>query len=272
MKKVLCALVLVLAFVGAASAEVIGLLARLNVAPEGLKATVENKQDESKYIRTTVLIGDKNLSFKFYDSMPAMLMALNAGEIDSMFMPECVGEYVLNANPKTDARGFQLSRFWLGLSLGFSENNTALRDKFNAAIAEMTADGKLGLLVKEYISGPEANNPKPAKIEKYDDAETIRVAVTGDLPPIDYIDPDGTPAGYNTAILAELGRRLHMNIQMVQVDSASRAAALTSGRVDCVFWFETLTGTNLNLDVPEGIIITMPYFGWNKQLFIGLGK
>ena len=53
---------------------------------------------------------------------------------------------------------------------------------------------------------------------------------------MDYVAADGTPAGFNTAILAEIGRRLQVNIKLVQVDSATRALALSSGMVDVVFW------------------------------------
>ena len=56
------------------------------------------------------------------------------------------------------------------------------------------------------------------------------------LPPMDYVSEDGTPAGFNTAILAELGKRMNKNFELVQVDSLGWAPALTSGKVDLVFW------------------------------------
>ena len=263
-------------FAGVASAEVVGMLSKLNISLEGMHSRTNS--DSNEFVRTLVHIDNNNLSIKhpdstkFYDSMTAMLMALNAGEIDSIYLPECVGEYVLNANPNTELKGLLIGNYWLVLSLGFSEKNSALRDKFSAAIDAMTTDGKLALLEKEYISGPKANHTQTVTIDKYDDAETLRVAVTGDLPPVDYIAPDGTPAGYNTAVLAEIGRRLHVNIEPVQVDAGARAAALTSGRVDCVFWFADAEGMNAKYDLPEGIILTTPYFYWNKQLLIGLKK
>ena len=62
------------------------------------------------------------------------------------------------------------------------------------------------------------------------------MAVTGCLPPMDYVAPDGTVAGFNTAILAEIGRRIGKNIKYSQVDSGGRALALSTGSVDVVFW------------------------------------
>lgn len=68
------------------------------------------------------------------------------------------------------------------------------------------------------------------------DNATVKVAITGSHPPMDYVAADGTPAGFNTAILSEIGKRIGKNIELVQVDSVGRAAALASGTVDVVFW------------------------------------
>ena len=132
-------------------------------------------------------------------------------------------------------------------------------------------------------------------------ADTVKVAVTGALAPMDYVAADGSPAGFNTAVLAEISNRIGKNIELVVVDSAGRAAALASGAVDAVFWTRTnseaqeatvrteeerkakraeldaaMTGEEVallnelseridpsayaNADMPEGTIITEPYF------------
>ena len=65
------------------------------------------------------------------------------------------------------------------------------------------------------------------------------------VPPIDSVAADGTPAGFNTAILAELGKRMNVNFELVQVDSLGRAAALASGQVDLVFWTNGADGRDL---------------------------
>ena len=126
-----------------------------------------------------------------------------------------------------------------------------------------------GLTCKS-VSTPEPDTLKPVEFAKFDGAETITVAVTGDMPPIDYIAADGTPAGYNTALLAEIGKRLQVNISLVDIDTAARAAALKSKRVDVVFWFQSNVNPSMpNLDVPEGVILSDPYYTWNEQYFIG---
>ncbi len=271
MKKVLCAMLLVAMFAGMASAEKIGVLSRLDIPAEIFQpgVTVETLK---KYVRTTIHTSNTAPSFQSYDSMVAMIMALNAGEIDSITLPECVAEYVLRVNPHAEARAFMILNGWENLVMGLKEGNEPLRDKLSAAINDMVKDGTLSLLIRYYVQGPEAREPMPVEFEKYDDAETLTVAVTGDFPPIDFVDEGGAAAGYNTAMLAELGRRLHLNIKLLYTNAASRAAALMSGKADVVFWFKMLTGQDEQFDIPEGIITTAPYYGWNKMIDIGLEK
>ena len=90
----------------------------------------------------------------------------------------------------------------------------------------------------------------------------IRIGVTGDLPPLDYISADGTPSGFNTAILAEISTRLKKNFVLVSIDGGARSVALTSGQVDVVFWVvvPTYDDVALDIDKPEGMILTDPYF------------
>ena len=114
------------------------------------------------------------------------------------------------------------------------EGNTALRDEINKALDDMENEGVLAALEAMILAAGEA--PVPVEIEKIEGADTIRVGVTGDLPPFDYISESGVPAGYNTAILAEIGKRIGKNIELVHIDAGSRALALSSGMVDVVFW------------------------------------
>ena len=48
-----------------------------------------------------------------------------------------------------------------------------------------------------------------------------------------------TPAGFSTAVLAEIGRRMHRNIQLIVSTNLSRSLELTSGNADVAFWTRT---------------------------------
>ena len=183
--------------------------------------------------------------------------------------PDFVGEYMLRTNPALTLRGFMILRKPIAFAFGFLEEKSELRDRFSKAVEDMETEGKIGLLERDYITGPSAQNPPAVKFEHFDDAQTITAAVTGDQPPLDYVEADGEPAGFNTAVLAEIGRRLHLNIKTVTVETGARAAALKSGRVDVVFWIEIFEGYDVQPDVPEGIITSTPYYGFSKAVLIG---
>ena len=186
----------------------------------------------------------------YYDSLDALVMALTSGEIYSIgSLPQTTARYLSAQNPsiapafefdwkkaRTDG-GFALTALNLlgdGFSFMMREDQSALRDDFNKVIAEMEKDGSLDALVFEYVL--KTDNLKPIELEQKPGRATITVAVTGSLPPFDYVAADGTFAGFNTAFLAEVGKRLDRNIKLVQVSSVGRATALASGTVDAVFW------------------------------------
>ena len=133
----------------------------------------------------------------------------------------------------------------------------------------MAKDKTLLFLKAQYIMDAD-ENPEPVKFEKFPDAETVKIAVTGDMPPLDYVAADGTPAGFNTAMLAEIARRLKINIELVNINTGARASALASGRADGVFLFrfEKTSGMK-NYDVTAGLTLTEPYYAENVLVYIG---
>ena len=212
---------------------------------------------------------------KYYDSLMTMMLALEKGEIDYLGLPRDVGRYVLENNTDLALKGISwyTTRIADSMNFAFLEKNAELVKKFNEAIAAMTKDGTLAILEKAYINNYGLNERPAVKFEKFGDAETITVALTGDQPPIDYVDAGGTPAGFNVAVLAEIGRRLHVNIRTIQVETGARLAALTSGRADAAFWFRENLGAGKHqyilMERPKGIIISDPYYAWNEYYIIG---
>ena len=204
---------------------------------------------------------------KFYDTLTSMQMALNSREINQMVLPDFTADYVMKAsNEYTPA--LVLHSKGTGLAFGFRADSEELRGKFNEALRSLRDDWTLSVLEGIYIASQRVDDPEPVKFAEIDDAPTIRVAVTGDLPPIDLIAADGTPAGFNTAVLAEIGARINRNIQIVNIEAGARNAALASGRVDVVFWYEIDKSSRVQSDVPDGIILSEPYYEWDKFIHL----
>ena len=194
-----------------------------------------------------------NLEVVYFDTLDAMLMALKAGEIAAMDVSETTAQYLTHSDPNlvqvasygdgADGDTFAdiVRRGLLSndFAFMFMEKNAALRDEFDAALASFTEE-KMEKLVQAHITAAiNGDEISPIQMPVIEGAETIKVAVTGSLPPMDYVAADGTPAGFNTALLAEISSRMGKNIELVVVDSVGRAAALASGNVDAVFWTRT---------------------------------
>ncbi|MBE5789523.1 MAG: amino acid ABC transporter substrate-binding protein [Clostridiales bacterium] len=189
----------------------------------------------------------------YYDTLNAMLMGLQAGEVNAIKVPYYTGKYLCSANDNlmmreeyhpekaTEITDWALNWISDGYSFMTKEENTALRDAFDAQITAMKEDGTLQNLIDEYIiKASEGGEPVAIAFEKFE-GDPIRIAVTGSLPPMDYVAADGTFAGFNTAVLSEIGKRLQKSIELVQVDSVGRALALSEGTVDVVFWTRGIT-------------------------------
>ncbi|MBR5336877.1 MAG: transporter substrate-binding domain-containing protein [Lachnospiraceae bacterium] len=210
--------------------------------------------------------GDPNIEVIYYDTLDSMIMALEAGEIDMLRIYYSTARYLTSKNDKLAVNGkYDIVREkFLGVDIGdiapkdmfayilstglasndfafmMMEDNTALRDEFDKAILDMKKDGTYSKLVEEQINDVmNGGEIKPVTMPVLNSTRTIKVAVTGSLPPMDYVAADGTPAGFNTAMLAEISKRIRANIELVVVDSIGRAAALSSGTVDAVFWTRT---------------------------------
>ena len=268
MKKILCViLALILMSPPAMGSVRVGFLAKLNITQDEFQSIVLSERKKNGW-QLMSLNHDKGESFYYYDSLVDMLMALSAGRIDEAVLPKIVGEYVLNSNSNmTIASVTQVKPMALVFGFNGTDNGSKIHADFNKALSDMKSDGTLDKLLDKYLSDPGMNTPEAIEFDEFK-GKAIRVAVTGDLPPIDYVATDGKPAGFNTAVLAELGRRLRRNIELIDIDSGARTASLMSGRVDVVFWYEIVKDLDRQPDVPKGILLSEPYYDWNIFLYI----
>ena len=192
-----------------------------------------------------------NVEVVYYDNLNSMVMGLKSGDIMMMWLYQTVAEYLSAQDDAFKAQRFnedkerndfaeflaEESVYGFDFSFLMRDDENELCDEFNEAIDAMEKDGTLDALEEKQIDAVIAGEDiEPVEIEEIEGADTITVAVTGDLPPLDYISDAGEPAGYNTAVLAEISKRIGKNIKLVQVDAGARATALATGSVDAVFW------------------------------------
>ena len=231
----------------------IGRLSKLNITEDQLNDVLKDIMTNS--------ICDR---YVFYDSITDMIMALNIGDIAVLETDQNTVRYIVSRNDQIVDRPPYMNPNNLVFCMLLREEDTELRDQISACIAGMTEDGTIEALQQTYIEDVIAGE-EPGAIEPqaFPGARTIRVAVTGDRPPMDYIPAGGQPIGFNTAMITEVAKRLNMNVELVNVTCQARGIALATDLCDIVFWmevgdFENWEGADLE-DQPENTIVTEPY-------------
>ena len=211
-------------------------------------------------------------TYKYFDRMSEMQLALESEKIDILSTYQSVADYMLQNSSDKEILPTNKN---LSDSFCFAlrKGDNKLKNDLNKAIKEMSADGTLSRLSKEYIIEIKNGYEPPAvKIATIEGADTIKVAVTGDLPPFDMISADGTPTGFSTAVLSEVSKRIGKNIELISIDSGARATILTSKGADVVFWVAVPKDSTLipsDIDQPSEIDVTDPYYHDN---IVHIGK
>ena len=261
MKRVL-ALALVLVFVpsvcfGAKDEALLGRLTKLGVDEDTLNISIaEVYFAKSPFTR-----------YKFFDTLNSMVAALGSGRLSAFQVDKYTADYLVSRTEGYSEfvpDGVPMYNFKFSMLL--REKDSELCGRISSAIKDMKADGTLETLKRKYIDDCIAGtDPISVKPEHFDGAGILRVALTGDRPPMDYISAAGEPIGFNTALVSEIARRLKMNAEFVSVDTGARAASLASNVCDAVFWseagdFNNWEGADTE-DMPEHAIITESYLG-----------
>lgn len=231
----------------------IGRLSKLNIT-----------EDELNEVLKDIMVNSICDRYVFYDTLNDMVMALNRGDIVVLETDENTVRYIASRNDQIMARPPYMNPNMLLFSMLLRGEDTVLRDEISACVAGMKEDGTIEAMQQTYIENVIAGE-EPAAIEFQDfpDAGRIRVAVTGDRPPMDYVSAGNEPIGFNTALIAEIAKRLGLNVDIVNVSCAARGISLATGICDIVFWmeigdFENWDGASFE-DQPENTIVTDPY-------------
>ena len=234
----------------------LGMIKYLNASEENMNELIkkiEQKQGERL----------SDFSIIYYDNLSSMQMDLATGNIDEMSTYQCVSNYIIGRDKKFVPVPIAV-KLYDSFCCAFREEDAVLKDAFDKALQAMIDDGTLINLTKKYITNLTADEEPPAtEMPHIAGAATIKVAVTGDLPPLDLVLANGTPAGFNTAVLAEISKRIGKNLEIIDIDSGARASALQGKVVDVLFWArqpDEDSGMPSDVDRPAGIIFSTPYF------------
>lgn len=231
----------------------IGRLSKLNIT-----------EDELNEVLKDIMVNSICNRYVFFNTMTDMLMALNRGDIVVLETDQNTVRYIVSRNDNIVDRPPYLNPNNLMFSILLRGEDTELRDQISGCILEMKKDGTIAEMKQRYIEDViNGDDPDAVVPQVFPGSRTIKVAVTGDRPPMDFISAGGEPLGFNTSLIAEIAKRLEINVEFVTVDCGARGIALATGVCDIVFWmeigdFENWEGADFE-DQPENTIVTEPY-------------
>jgi len=205
---------------------------------------------------------DVTIEFVNYNNLSAALLDLEGGKIVSISLEECTAKYIAAHNEKFVVH-LDEQKIMNYFSMMTLDSNTEVYDILNNAIKEMKADGTLDSLIENELKAYINSDPVAKDLPKFDGARTIKIGVTGDVPPMDLVAANGQAAGFNIALLTEIANRAQVNFELVQIDTGSRPMALSSGKVDAVFWTKSTTCGVCGAEGTEkidGALVTESYF------------
>ena len=206
----------------------LGRLNKLNITDDALNESLAESPGGNIFSR-----------YILFDSLPSLVLALYSGDIVIIEIDRNTAEYIASRLEYFVVREPYIPSDPIVFSMLLREEDSGLCDRISAVIREMDADESLAALQKAFIDDVIAGiEPDAVEPETFDGAETLRVAVTGDRPPMDYFSADDRPAGYNTALIAEVAARMGMNVEFVSINTGARGIALAADRADVVFWIE----------------------------------
>jgi ABC-type amino acid transport substrate-binding protein len=222
-------------------------------------ATMEMEASaEEIYHFFTELLGIPIKDFVCYPTINEAVLALKTGKVDTLLSMDANATYMAQSDPSLylymDPRLAEYNDISFSMVVMKSKEELCL--KLNEAINYLKEGGALEELTVAMIKGTHVELPP------YEADKTLYVGVTGDIPPIDYVDESGTPIGFNVNLMSAIGAYLGYNIEFVQLNKNAMVAALASGKIDVVFWQEqSLSPEMLALlgDFSDQIMSTDPY-------------
>jgi len=229
----------------------LGTLTNVGTTEARLAETINNENPDTT-----------KLTITFFDDLTTMLLALDKGDVDSASLATPVANYISGQNVgKYSVTDQTKYNFYYAMAL--PQENQELLNTLNDALDTLDANGTLNALEREYILNA-GSLPIPEDLPTYADGQTVRVVVTGDLPPMDYATADGLAAGYNVALLTAIAEETHINFELVSASAGSRPIMISSGKADLLFWTKGIAQADrdepdYSFDLPKGMMTTRSY-------------
>jgi polar amino acid transport system substrate-binding protein len=204
----------------------------------------------------------EGMQVRMYRSAADAAADLNSGTVDAIIVESGLARDIINANDGLKHAGtgiFEPETYAVAVKKG----NKELLGLINVVIDEIKSGDELDRLIKGFIYTPEDERGDYITGAQTGDEGILRVAVSAELKPFDYVLEDGSPAGFNVEIAKLIAKKVNKTLECIYVDSAMLPRALRSGTVDFAFVRMSTWDDEL-----ESVEFSNTYYTSNQALII----
>lgn len=212
-------------------------------------------------------IGGKPKEVRYFNRYSDCIMAVKSGKIDAALSPKFCADYFVKRN--TDLKMVANEPVKVNVVMAVRSEDAQLKNELDKAITTLQENGSLKRLEDQWVTNLPVNNElSNGELPEIAGARTVNVGVCGDYIPLDYIAANGRPAGYNVALLTEMGKLLKINFKFVSVETQARFTALSSKKIDLIFCNLDANTPGLQALKNKSWVATKPYFSSQVGCFL----
>lgn len=117
-----------------------------------------------------------------------------------------------------------------------AKDNTGLRDQINTALAELTAEGIIEKIIRNYVADEATGETVPFQYTSPEGTDrskgTLTMATNAAFPPYESLDDSGAFVGIDIDMAQAIADKLGMELSIENMDFDSIVAAVSSGKAD----------------------------------------
>lgn len=165
-----------------------------------------------------------------FNTTADMGLALKAGQLDVLIISMGPAREMVRANPEI---GILTEDFFTSqIGIGFNKNNPALRERFNAFLKQVQADGSLEAQRRKWFEQDITQVKMPPYPPQPTGQKIVAGVSAGDLPVSAYVN--GEYVGFDIEMIRNFAQKEKLQVEFIPLEFSALIASLASGKVDMI--------------------------------------
>ncbi|MDW7674004.1 MAG: transporter substrate-binding domain-containing protein [Bacillota bacterium] len=216
---------------------------------------------------------------KYYRDDNLTLQELSTGRVSAVITDRLVGVIAIQEGNFSEIEPVGDFLYTETIAVAIRQEDAALRQAINEALAEIIADGTYADISEKYfgrdilegieyeLTFPDEPAANDDSLQRVLDAGEITFAMSGGYPPFNYYNESNELTGFDVEIGEAVAERIGVAYTPVTTDWSGILEGLRSGRYDGIFGSMAITPERL-----EVVSFTDPYYYSGAQLFVKEGS